>query len=508
MRKGSGSMTTTKTSRTAATAGSTTNGHSIRSPYVAPPETPEQDAWRRHFVRSASEEARFNVASSFLRRDFIEVMQRLIPSDARVLEAGAGRGDTLAALPNAVRHGIDITPEALENAKRKHPELELAQGDALTFQRDERYEAIICDRLAHSVPDIQRLLENLTAHLASNGRIFLSCFNFLWENGVAIAEAAGLKLPAPPANWLSESDLANLFALAGLEVVKYEDRLLLPLPVPALASVVNQYVAKLPAANRLTVYRVYVLRKREQPVVGLPSVSVVVAARNESGNIANILARTPLMGSRTELIFVEGGSTDDTWQTIERAIAAYRGPLEVSLYKQKGKGKGDAVRVGFDHATGDLLMILDADLTVTPEDLPKFYEAAVSGIADYIHGTRLVYPMESEAMRFLNRLGNIGFSKLFTYLLNQPLKDTLCGTKVLWKADYERLAANRAYFGDFDPFGDFDLIFGAARLNMKIVEIPIRYRNRTYGETNISRFRHGWLLLKMSGVAARKIKFV
>lgn len=487
-----------------------TNGHALRqAPYLAPPETPEQEAWRRHFVRSAREDARFSVASSFLRRDFIEVVQRLIPSDARVLEVGSGRGDTLASLPNAVRHGIDITPEAIESAKSKHPELEFSQGDALTFERPERYEAIICDRLAHSVPDIQRMLENLTTHLAPNGRIFLSCFNFLWEDGVALAEAAGFKLPAPAANWLSDSDLANLFALAGLEVVKYENRLLLPLPVPAIASAVNQYVAKLPAVERLTLYRVYVLRKREQqPVVKLPSVSVVVAARNESGNIANILARTPLMGSRTELIFVEGGSTDDTWEVIERAIAAYRGPLEVSLYKQTGKGKGDAVRVGFDRATGDLLMILDADLTVPPEDLPKFYEAAVSGIADYIHGTRLVYPMESDAMRFLNRLGNIGFSKLFTYLLNQPLKDTLCGTKVLWKTDYERLAANRAYFGDFDPFGDFDLIFGAARLNMKIIEIPIRYRNRTYGETNISRFRHGWLLLKMSGVAARKIKFV
>jgi glycosyltransferase involved in cell wall biosynthesis len=214
------------------------------------------------------------------------------------------------------------------------------------------------------------------------------------------------------------------------------------------------------------------------------------------------------MGESTELIFVEGGSTDGTWQTIEECLARYRGPLRLSAYQQTGKGKGDAVRLGFERATGDLLMILDADLTVPPEDLPAFYEVAVRGQADYVQGTRLVYPMEKNAMRFLNKLGNVAFSQLFTYLLRQPIRDTLCGTKVLWRHDYQRLAAARHYFGDFDPFGDFDLIFGAARLNLKIVEIPVRYRDRTYGETNISRWKHGLLLLRMSAVAAQKLRFV
>jgi glycosyltransferase involved in cell wall biosynthesis len=235
---------------------------------------------------------------------------------------------------------------------------------------------------------------------------------------------------------------------------------------------------------------------------------VVVPARNEEGNVPNIVARTPVMGRETELIFVEGGSKDNTRAAIEQAIAEYKGPLKLSFYTQTGKGKGDAVRVGFAHATGDILMILDADLTVPPEELPKFYDVMAQGKTDYVHGTRLVYPMESEAMRFLNKLGNIGFSKLFTFLLNQPLKDTLCGTKVVWARDWQRISDNRKHFGDFDPFGDFDLIFGAARLNLKILEIPIRYRDRTYGETNISRFRHGFMLLQMSAVAATKLKFV
>jgi len=235
---------------------------------------------------------------------------------------------------------------------------------------------------------------------------------------------------------------------------------------------------------------------------------VVVPARNEAGNVQAAIDRTPVMGKATELIFVEGGSKDGTWEEIQRAIGRYDGPLKLRAFKQSGKGKGDAVRLGFAHATGDLLMILDADLTVPPEDLPAFYDVMARGQADYVQGTRLVYPMEPGAMRFFNKLGNVAFSQLFTYLLQQPIKDTLCGTKVLWRKDYERLAAGRSYFGDFDPFGDFDLIFGAAKLGLKIAEIPVRYRDRSYGETNISRWKHGVLLLRMSAIAARKIKFV
>jgi len=195
-------------------------------------------------------------------------------------------------------------------------------------------------------------------------------------------------------------------------------------------------------------------------------------------------------------------------QSIEEVVRTYRGPLELSYCRQRGKGKADAVREGFQRAKGDLLMILDADLTVPPEELPKFHDAMVGGRADYVQGNRMVYPMEDAAMRFLNKLGNAAFARVFTFLLEQPIKDTLCGTKVMWRDDYKRLLENRDYFGDFDPFGDFDLIFGASKLSLKLLEIPIRYRSRAYGETNISRFRHGLILAKMSLFAARKLKFV
>jgi glycosyltransferase involved in cell wall biosynthesis len=235
--------------------------------------------------------------------------------------------------------------------------------------------------------------------------------------------------------------------------------------------------------------------------------SVVIPARNESGNIEHAVQRTPEMGRGTEIIFIEGHSSDNTMAEIERVAAKYT-HRNIKFLKQHSKGKGGAVREAFAAATGDLLFILDADLTMPPEELPKFYEAARSGTAEFVNGVRLVYPMEEEAMQFLNMVANKVFGLTFSWLLGQKIKDTLCGTKVLFREDYEALARNRAYFGEFDPFGDFDLIFGAAKLNLRLVDLPIRYRARTYGETNIQRWRHGWLLLRMVIFAARRLKFI
>jgi glycosyltransferase involved in cell wall biosynthesis len=234
---------------------------------------------------------------------------------------------------------------------------------------------------------------------------------------------------------------------------------------------------------------------------------VIVPARNEAGNIEAAVTRTPEMGAGTELIFVEGNSTDDTWEKIQELPAKFP-DRNIKILKQSGKGKGNAVREGFAVASGDILMILDADLTMPPEELPKFYEVLASGKADFANGVRLIYPMESEAMRFLNLCANKFFSFLFSWLLGQRVKDTLCGTKVLCRKEYDRIAANRAYFGDFDPFGDFDLLFGADKLNLRIMDVPIRYRDRTYGQTNIDRWRHGLLLFRMSWFCAKKIKCV
>jgi SAM-dependent methyltransferase len=488
----------------------------------APPSRAEalEAAWRE-FHRTAAQAPPHPAARDFLHRDVSETIARLVPSDAAVLEVGCGEGDLLAALPNPRRMGIDYLPEVVARARTRHPDIAFEVGDA-TAAPDARadavalgtWDAVVCDRLCHSVLDVKALLTGLKRQLAPGGRVYLTVFNYLWEVPVRLAEMVGWKNPAPTANWLSDSDLRNLFDITGLEVVRFEDRLLLPLEVPGVSDAFNKYVVRAPAMRHVSLYRVYVLRERRTITVqaaaapAQASVTVVVPTRNEAGNVAAAIARTPVMGRGTELIFVEGHSSDDTWAEIQRALRVYDGPLTLRAFQQTGKGKGDAVRLGFAHASGDVLMILDGDLTMPPEELPSFYDVLVGGHADFVQGTRLVYPMEPGAMRFFNKLGNVAFSQLFTYLLQQPIKDTLCGTKVLWRRDYERLAAARSYFGDFDPFGDFDLIFGAARLNLKIAEIPVRYRDRTYGTTNIQRWKHGLLLLRMSAIAARKLKFV
>jgi SAM-dependent methyltransferase len=477
-------------------AGDATNG----STPLGAALSPEQ---RSYFLSLLQRDPRFASGRRYLRGDIVSVMRRLIPGDVSVLEVGTGGGHVLAALPNAVRHGIDLLPEAVQAARQLDPTMRVEAGDVLTFASSQRYGAIVCDRLLHTVPDVQRMLDNLAAHLDEDGRVYLTCFNFLWGLPLGASARLGLTERAPDENWFSESTLENVFTLSGFEPVLFEDRILVPFDVPAL----NKYAARVSPFRYASLYRTYVLRRRRVRHEAHPTVTVVVPARNEAKNIIGAVTRTPKMGPDTEIIFVEGGSKDGTWEEIQRVIASYRGPLRLSAYKQTGKGKGDAVRLGFHKATGDMLMILDADLTVPPEELPKFYSALASGLTDYVHGTRMVYPMEDQAMRFLNKLGNAFFAEAFSFLLDQPIKDTLCGTKVLWRSDYERIARARAYFGEIDPFGDFDLIFGARKLNLKIMEIPVRYKSRVYGDTNISRFRDGALLLRMTALAARKIKF-
>jgi glycosyltransferase involved in cell wall biosynthesis len=324
------------------------------------------------------------------------------------------------------------------------------------------------------------------------------------------AEIIGLKMPQKRQNWLDISDIANLLTLANFDVVRQTKKIIFPRYLPLISWFLNRYVVNLPLFNFFGLVTFLVARSIRTPFKKAEdiTVSVVIPTRNEKGNIEALVQRTPKMGKATEIIFVEGNSTDDTWDEIQRVCKLYQGKAPLKWIQQEGKGKGDAVRKGYSIATGDVLMILDADMTVPPEDLPKFFEAIASGKGEYINGTRLVYPMEKEAMRTLNLLGNKFFSIAFSWLLWQRLKDTLCGTKVMTRENYLKLAANRSYFGDFDPFGDFDLIFGAAKLNLKFIEVPIRYRARTYGETNISRFKHGWLLLKMTFFALNKIKFL
>lgn len=239
-----------------------------------------------------------------------------------------------------------------------------------------------------------------------------------------------------------------------------------------------------------------------------PSISIVIPARNEAGNIENGLKQLPDMdGVKVEIIFVEGNSSDNTWDEIQRVIKLKEYQhLSPVAFKQPGKGKKDAVMVGFNNAKCDLVTILDADLTMPPEALPRFYEAYQSGMGDMVNGNRQMYPMEDEAMRFLNRLGNLFFAKALSRVLDISIGDSLCGTKLISREDHFRYLRWLEDFGDFDPFGDFQLLFPSAELCLGTVDVPIVYKARTYGSTNINRFRDGWILLKMTFQGFIKIK--
>ena len=367
---------------------------------------------------------------------------------------------------------------------------------------------ILVNGAVHYSKDVQQFLDQLHAISNSRTRVVISYYNNLWRPAIQLATSLGLRKKQPDENWIAPSDILNLLQLSHFELISNSQRILMPVPIPLISNLINRWIAPLPFFNWFALVNIAVAKPIHEKPKTPPSVSVVVAARNEAGNISALFSRLPQMGSGTELIIIEGGSSDGTWEEIQRVKSKYEGKIDCSIAKQEGKGKGDAVRKGFAMAKNDVLMILDADLTVPPEELPKFFQALAGGKGDFINGSRLVYPLESEAMRFFNIIGNKFFALAFSFLLGQDFKDTLCGTKVLYRKDYEKIANNRNFFGEFDPFGDFDLLFGAARTGLKIIELPIRYRNRVYGETNIQRWRHGVILLRMVIFAARKIKFI
>jgi ubiquinone/menaquinone biosynthesis C-methylase UbiE len=437
-----------------------------------------------------------------------EVYALSVPPGRTILELGCGEGDLLHALKPSFGYGIDFSGTLIERARNKYPDLCFDTLDVNELRADRTFDVIIASDLLNDLWDVQLLFERVRRFCHADTRILLNCYSRLWEGPRRMAEWFGFAKPQRPQNWLTVSDISSLLNLSGFETVRHTSEIMCPVKVPLISRFCNRVLVKLSPFKHLGLTNFMVARPSpqgmERPDV---VVTVVVAARNEAGNISAILDRVPELGKGTDLIFVEGNSSDDTYETIQREIAK-RPWRRARLFKQTGKGKGDAVRLGFQMARGELLMILDADMTVPPEDLENFYRAWQQGKGDFINGVRLVYPMEDKAMRFFNLLGNKFFSAAFSWLLGQSIKDTLCGTKVLTRSNYEIIAANRAYFGEIDPFGDFDLIFGAARYNLKIVDLPIRYRERKYGETNIERWKHGLLLLRMVLLASRCIRFV
>jgi ubiquinone/menaquinone biosynthesis C-methylase UbiE len=466
-----------------------------------------RDKFSVYFKQLASEWPRFYRLNHYYHQNLQKLARFLIPEDASVIEFGCRRGELLASLPNLEKVGIEASEAMILVAKKRHPQIKFVYSQYEKFKVRQKFDYILLPNTIQYLDDVQLFIRKLNRVCHEETRVVVIYFNFFWKIFLDLAEKLGWRLPQPrEPNWLSIEDIQNLFYLESFDQVKRGRKFLIPYRLPLISDFINQYLAPLPVFNNFCFINYAVFRK--VPCRKERTVSVIIPARNEEGNIPQTLAKIPKMGRQTEVIFVEDHSKDQTVAKIKEEIGRYQGPLKASFYRNRqSPGKAHTVRLGFEKAKNEVLMILDADLTVAPQDLVKFYKALVEGKGDLIIGSRLVYPMEKQAMRFLNYLGNKFFGNVFSFLLDQRLKDTLCGTKVILKDVYQKIAKNRHYFGDFDLWGDFDLIFGATKLNLKITEIPVRYKERKHGQTNMKRFLHGWLLLKMTFVAAKKIKF-
>jgi hypothetical protein len=352
--------------------------------------------------------------------------------------------------------------------------------------------------------DVQGLLLLLKSRLSRTSRVLVVLYNPYLRWLYTLANKLGIRRGELPSTFITRVDMEDIAEISGFQLVRQRHVAYCPWRLFGIGDLVNHVVPTLPMLRWFSFTYVVVLR----PVIPhVPAgISCVIPARNERGNIENALQRLPDLGCPIEVIFVEGHSNDGTWEEILRVAGLYRDRLRIQTLQQTGKGKADAVRLGFAHASEPLLTILDADLTMPPEMLERFFRAYCEGHGDFINGSRLVYPMEGEAMRFLNQLGNVFFAKCLSWILDIRLGDSLCGTKVVTRADYQRILAWRRDFGDFDPFGDFELLFPAAVLGFGMVDIPVRYLARRYGSTNINRFRHGFQLLRMTSIGLFRIK--
>ncbi|MEI6348276.1 MAG: glycosyltransferase [Bacteroidota bacterium] len=462
-----------------------------------------------YFNSIAENRIRYRKSKSYYWNSITKYFNYFCHEESSVLEIGCGTGELIHQIKSGRKVGVDFSEKMIDEARKQFPNDDFQVMEAENISLNETFDVIILSNLVGYLHDVQSVFDQLPKISHERTKIMISYYNQIWEPLIKIAELLRIKKSTPKQNWLSSKDIQNLLYLSGFESYRHAKKMLIPYNIPILSWLFNRIFANLPIINALCLNRYVFARPMptSDDISKKYTVSVVIPARNESGNIENAILETPNFSKHLEIIFVEGNSTDDTWDKIQEIQKKYAHSHDIKIARQEGKGKGDAVRKGYEMAQGEILMILDADLTVPPETLPLFYNALASGKGDFINGTRLIYPMEKKAMRLLNMMGNKMFGMGFSWVLEQPIKDTLCGTKVMFKDDYIRLTKNRKFFGDFDPFGDFDLIFGAYKLNLKIIDLPIRYKERTYGDTNISRFKHGFLLIKMWFFAAGKIKF-
>lgn len=421
---------------------------------------------------------------------FYDRMKRLlrfiVEPNKRVLEIRSETGQYLDSVKPAHGVGVEIGETMVACARQQFPGLQFVQSDPEDLHLNETFDYVLFNHIFDTV-DILRAFGRIRQHCTAHTQIVIINYNQLWQPILQLATKVGLRSRFVEPNWVSENDIRNFLKLAGFRPVRKHCLMLFPKKVPILSVLMNDCLARLPGLRRLCLMQVIVARpisepKREDDV----TVSVVVPCRNEVGNVQPAVERIPNMGRHTEILFCDDKSTDGTADEVKRMQALYP-HQDIRLVNGPGICKAENVWAGFRAAKGEVLMILDADLTVLPEELPVFLRALISSRGDFVNGSRLVYPMQRGAMKFANMLGNKFFSLVFSYLLDQRIKDTLCGTKVLWRRDWDRMQASLGSWGIEDHWGDYELLFGASKLHLDVVEVPVHYQERIHGVTKMTR---------------------
>lgn len=422
-----------------------------------------------------------------------------IPKKSKVLEIGCGTGDILKFVEPKNGLGIDVSPEMINTAKERYKDISFRVGDIEKLEIDEKFDYIIMANVIDHLTDVYTALMELKKVSHQDTKIIISSINPLWSIPLHIAEKLDMKTPEGAHNWVGVKNLSEILEICELQVIEQGWRFLMPIKIPKVSNLINSLFFKIPMIRSFGIIQFFVVKPAAiQNEVKIMSCSVIVPCYNEEENIKECIERIPEMGIGTEVIVVDDGSTDDTSSVVKKIMLEKKNVRLISY--QKNRGKGYATREGLNASKGEILMILDADMAVPPEDLPKFYELIASGKAEFVNGTRMVYPMEGEAMRDLHIFGNKIFSHIFSYLLGKYVSDTLCGTKVFFRKDYQFMKMKE------DAWPDFDLLFGASKLGLNIKEMPVRYREREAGSSKMKTFTHGFLLLKMCLVGFIELK--
>lgn len=444
--------------------------------------------------------------NSYYYRQLLSNLKFIIDANSKVLHIRCSIGYVLNELNPALGVGVDDSPQQIEEAKKRYPHLQFIQQSAEEeLPIDEKFDYVLISSV-EDIVDLKAVLDSIKKNCSPATRIIILHYNFLWNPLVKLAEKLNMKLPQRFHNWITFNDLKTFLTHSGYDEVINRRFILSPFNIPLLGYLLNRFFARLPFFSLFTMMRLTVARIQFSSDEEY-SVSVVIPCRNEAGNIEEAVKRIPKLGKHVEIIFGDDKSTDGTPDIVRKMIQKYP-EKDIKLVNSPGICKAMNVWTCFDHATCDVLMILDADLTVVPEELPYFYEAIKKHRGEFINGSRLVYPMHNNAMPFFNTVGNKFFSLAFSYILDTPIKDTLCGTKVLFRKDFEKIKLLRGKWGVEDRWGDYELIFGAAKQHLKIIDLPVHYYERTYGETKMTgRVKNGLIMLKMCRAALMKIKF-